>query len=51
VLVFVALGAWLDRARSRDWDAPCVSRLPDRGDARPACAATCRLTAEDFAAL
>jgi hypothetical protein len=22
VLVFVALGAWLDRARSRDWDAP-----------------------------
>jgi hypothetical protein len=22
VLVFVALGAWLDRSRSRDWDAP-----------------------------
>jgi hypothetical protein len=22
VLTFVALGAWLDRARSRDWDAP-----------------------------
>ncbi len=22
VLAFVALGAWLDRARSRDWDAP-----------------------------
>ena len=22
VLLFVALGAWLDRRRSRDWDAP-----------------------------
>ena len=22
VLLFVALGAWLDRSRSRDWDAP-----------------------------
>jgi hypothetical protein len=23
VLIFVALGAWLDRRRSTDWDAHC----------------------------
>ena len=32
MLAFVALGAWLDRARSRDWDAHAARhRLPDRG--------------------
>ena len=35
VLAFVALGAWLDHARSRDWDAPLrvtVYPLPASGD-------------------
>jgi hypothetical protein len=37
VLVFVALGAWLDRARSRDWDAPLrVTIYPIAADPQPA---------------
>ena len=45
VLLFVALGAWLDRRRSTDWDAPLLAylgldraRLPgliDRDEALP----------------
>jgi len=53
VLVFVALGAWLDRRRSTDWDAPLrVTVYPiaaaDDADARSYAAV---LTQEDFAAL
>src|SRR4051812_15936665 len=36
VLIFVALGAWLDRARSRDWDAPLrVTIYPIAADPQP----------------
>ncbi len=53
VLAFVALGAWLDRRRSTDWDAPLrvtVYPIPaaDGGDARSHVAA---LTAADFASV
>ncbi len=50
VLVFVALGAWLDRARSTDWDAPLrvtVYAIPAEGVARSDLAG---LDASDFAA-
>jgi hypothetical protein len=51
VLAFVALGAWLDRRRSTDWDAPLrVTVYPiaaaDGSEARSQVAA---LTASDFA--
>jgi hypothetical protein len=51
VLAFVALGAWLDRARSRDWDAPLrvtvypIATVDDEVVRRYSAA----LTAEDFA--
>jgi hypothetical protein len=52
VLVFVAVGAWLERVRSRDWDNPLrvtVYPLPADDD-DPALAAYARgLQAEDFA--
>jgi hypothetical protein len=54
VLAFVALGAWLERARSRDWDNPLrvtVYPLPANDDG-PALATYARsLQAEDFAAV
>lgn len=54
VLAFVALGAWLERARSRDWDNPLrvtVYPLPASDD-DPALATYARsLQAEDFAAV
>jgi hypothetical protein len=51
VLAFVALGAWLDRARSRDWDAPLrvtVYPIAAAGDAGDYVAS---LAVEDFAAI
>lgn len=51
VLVFVALGAWLDRARSRDWDAPLrvtVYPIAAASDAREYVA---QLESGDFAAI
>ena len=51
VLVFVAVGAWLDRARSRDWDAPLrvtVYPIAATSDARDYVAS---LAGEDFAAI
>jgi hypothetical protein len=53
VLVFVALGAWLDRVRSRDWDAPLrVTVYPLVVDATEATQGYVReLQAEDFAAV
>ncbi|HET9695158.1 MAG TPA: hypothetical protein VFP48_12315 [Steroidobacteraceae bacterium] len=53
VLAFVALGAWLDRARSRDWDAPLrvtVYPLGSGGDAAAQAYAR-SLQAEDFTAV
>lgn len=54
VLGFVALGAWLERARSRDWDNPLrvtVYPLPASGD-DPALASYARgLEAGDFASV
>jgi hypothetical protein len=50
VLAFVALGAWLDRARSRDWNAPLrvtVYPLP-AGDEAGVRAYVRALQAEDF---
>jgi hypothetical protein len=51
VLLFVALGAWLDRARSRDWnDTLRVTVYPISGSADAAVQAyTAALQAEDFA--
>lgn len=53
VLLFVALGAWLDRVRSRDWDAPLrVTIYPAPGTQDDSVSAYVRaLQAEDFAAL
>lgn len=51
LLAFVALGAWLDRARSRDWDAPLrvtVYPIAATGDAADYVAS---LAVEDFAAI
>jgi hypothetical protein len=51
VLAFVALGAWLDRSRSTDWDAPLrVTVYPiASSDDRASRDAVAALTAEDFA--
>jgi hypothetical protein len=52
ILAFVALGAWLDKARSTDWDAPLrvtVYPLAADGDAATRQFAS-SLVAEDFAA-
>ncbi len=52
ILAFVALGAWLDKARSTDWDAPLrvtVYPLAADGDAGTRQFASA-LVAEDFAA-
>jgi len=51
VLVFVALGAWLDRARSRDWDETLrVTVYPIAANDDPAVRGyVAALTAEDFA--
>jgi hypothetical protein len=53
VLAFVALGAWLDRSRSTDWDAPLrVTVYPvARGDDAATRGYVAALTAEDFAAI
>ena len=50
VLVFVALGAWLDRTRSRDWDAPLrVTIYPLAAAESPAVRAYVKgLQASDF---
>jgi hypothetical protein len=51
VLVFVALGAWLDRARSRDWDAPLrvtVYPIANAGEVRDYVRS---LESDDFAAI
>lgn len=51
VLAFVALGAWLDRARSRDWDAPLrvtVYPIATAGEVREYVRA---LEPDDFAAI
>ena len=53
VLAFVALGAWLDRSRSTDWDAPLrvtVYPIADGDDAATRGYVE-RLTAEDYAAI
>ena len=50
LLIFVAIGAWLDRARSRDWDAPLritVYPVTESTDAGVR-AYTAALTAADF---
>jgi hypothetical protein len=51
VLAFVALGAWLDRVRSRDWDAPLrVTIYPIAASDDPAVRNyVAALTADDFA--
>ena len=51
VLLFVALGAWLDRSRSRDWnDTLRVTVYPINASTDAACRAyIAGLTAEDFA--
>ena len=51
VLLFVALGAWLDRARSRDWDNTLrVTVYPASHSTDPGVRAyTAALQAEDFA--
>ena len=54
VLAFVALGAWLERARSRDWDNPLrvtVYPLPAISDDAALAAYARSLQAEDFAAV
>ena len=53
VLAFVALGAWLDRSRSTDWDAPLrVTVYPMAADDDTAIEArVATLTAEDFGGL
>lgn len=53
VLAFVALGAWLDRARSRDWDAPLrVTVYPLAGSEDAGTQQYVReLQAEDFSAV
>ena len=53
VLAFVGLGAWLDRARSRDWDAPLrVTIYPiAASERRGGAAVRAGLQAEDFAAI
>ena len=50
ILVFVALGAWLDRVRSRDWDAPLRITVYPVAESMAADmhAYTASLTAEDF---
>jgi hypothetical protein len=50
ILVFVALGAWLDRVRSRDWDAPLrITVYPVAAStAADLRAYTAALSAEDF---
>ena len=50
ILVFVALGAWLDRVRSRDWDAPLRITVYPVADSMAADvrAYTASLSAEDF---
>lgn len=52
ILAFVALGAWLDKARSTDWDAPLrVTVYPLAADGDPATRQyAAGLQAEDFAA-
>lgn len=54
VLVFVAVGAWLERVRSRDWDNPLrvtVYPLPATDDDSTLAAYARGLQAEDFAAV
>ena len=53
VLAFVALGAWLDRSRSTDWDAPLrVTVYPiAHGDEAATHGYVAGLTGEDFAAI
>ncbi len=53
VLAFVALGAWLDRSRSTDWDAPLrVTLYPVAGgDDATARNHVTTLTADDFGAI
>jgi len=54
VLAFVALGAWLERARSRDWDNPLrvtVYPLPANDDDRMLATFSRSLQVEDFAAV
>ncbi|MGB5102485.1 MAG: hypothetical protein WBO04_04090 [Steroidobacteraceae bacterium] len=52
ILAFVALGAWLDKARSTDWDAPLrVTVYPLAADGDPGTGQfVAGLLAEDFAA-
>jgi len=53
VLAFVALGAWLDRSRSTDWDAPLrVTVYPiAAGDETALRSHVAALTADDFGAV
>ena len=54
VLVFVALGAWLERVRSRDWDGPLrvtVYALPSSDEDAALVAYARSLQADDFAAV
>jgi len=53
VLAFVALGAWLDRSRSTDWDAPLrVTVYPiAAGDETALRSHVAALTADDFSAV
>lgn len=53
VLAFVALGAWLDRSRSTDWDAPLrVTLYPVATSDEPALQGpVAALAADDFAAV
>jgi len=53
VLAFVALGAWLDRSRSTDWDAPLrVTLYPIATSDEPALQShVAALAADDFAAV